>query len=71
MQQHLKTARYHRFLVSSGIKPLDALHLATAEKAEADLFCTCDDRFLKRARAVGAPLPRIVSPLELIAELTP
>ena len=59
-----------RFLVSRGIKPLDALHLATAEKAEADLFCTCDDRFLKRARVVGAPLPRIVSPLELIAELT-
>ncbi|HKV08016.1 MAG TPA: PIN domain-containing protein [Thermoanaerobaculia bacterium] len=58
-----------RFLVSRKIKPLDALHLATAERAKADCFCTCDDRFLKRARAVGAPPPRIVSPLELIAEI--
>lgn len=60
-----------RLLVSSGIKPLDALHLATAEEAKAKFFCTCDDRLLKRARAVGVPPPRIVSPLELIAEITP
>lgn len=58
-----------RFLVSSGIKPLDALHLAAAEEAKADFFCTCDDRFLKRAKAVGIPPPRVVSPLELITEV--
>jgi len=30
-----------------GIKPLDALHLASAEDAQADYFCTCDDRLFK------------------------
>ena len=33
-----------------GIKPLDALHLASAVEAQADYFCTCDDRLLRRAR---------------------
>jgi len=60
-----------RSLHSQGIKPLDALHLASAEAAEADFFCTCDDRFLKRARAFGIPPTRVVSPLELIAEVGP
>jgi predicted nucleic acid-binding protein len=51
-----------RTFEAEGIKPLDALHLASAVIAEADYFCTCDDRFLKRAKAV--------SPLELITEVT-
>lgn len=34
---------------SQGIKPLDALHLACAVEGQADYFCTCDDRFLRRA----------------------
>src|SRR5439155_5692118 len=52
-----------------GIKPLDALHLACAIDAGADYFCTCDDRFLKRARAAHSGPPKVVSPLELIAEI--
>jgi len=36
-----------RALNTIGIKPVDALHLACAEAAQADYFCTCDDR-LKR-----------------------
>ncbi len=52
-----------------GIKPLDALHLASAEEAHADYFCTCDDRFLKRARAISGLRTRVVSPIELIKEL--
>src|SRR5258706_6173590 len=60
-----------RSLHSQGIKPLDALHLASAEAAQADFFCTCDDRFLKRARALGIPPTQVVSPLELIAEVGP
>ena len=28
-----------------GFKALDALHLASAEAAQVDFFCTCDDRF--------------------------
>jgi predicted nucleic acid-binding protein len=56
-------------LNQAGIKPLDALHLACAVEAGADYFCTCDDRFLKRARAVHTGPPKVVSPLELIAEV--
>ena len=37
-------------LHAAGIKPLDALHLASALEAEVDYFCTCDDRFYKKAR---------------------
>jgi predicted nucleic acid-binding protein len=29
-----------------------ALHLACAEAAGADYFCTCDDRFLKKAQTL-------------------
>ena len=32
-------------LIKTGIKPVDALHLASAEAARADYFCTCDDKF--------------------------
>jgi predicted nucleic acid-binding protein len=59
-----------RTLHASGIKPLDALHLASALEAQADYFCTCDDRFLTRAKAVATLPTQIVSPLELIAEVT-
>lgn len=52
-----------------GIKPLDALHLASAEEAQADYFCTCDGRLLKRARAISGLRMRVVSPVELIKEL--
>jgi predicted nucleic acid-binding protein len=40
-----------RELYRLGFKPLDALHLASAEAGHADFLCTCDDRFLRRARA--------------------
>lgn len=52
--------------VKAGIKIMDALHLAAAEAAEADYFCTCDDRFLRRAKAIAGVRTVIVSPLELI-----
>jgi predicted nucleic acid-binding protein len=56
-------------LNQAGLKPLDALHLACAVDSGADYFCTCDDRLLKRARAVHSGPPKVVSPLELIAEI--
>lgn len=56
-------------LVRLGIKPLDALHLASAEKAHADCFCTCDDRMLKKAQTITHLKTRVVSPIELIEEL--
>ena len=38
-----------RLLTSLGFGPLDALHLAYAEKAEARWFVTTDDRLFRRA----------------------
>jgi predicted nucleic acid-binding protein len=39
-----------------GIAPLDALHLASAECAGADVFLTVDDRLIRKARSAGAAL---------------
>jgi predicted nucleic acid-binding protein len=58
-------------LVALGIKPLDALHLASAEQAQADYFCTCDDRLLKKARTISNLKTHIVSPMELAEEVDP
>jgi predicted nucleic acid-binding protein len=55
---------------ATGMKPLDALHLASAVEAEADFFCTRDDRLLKRAREVETGRTRVVSPLELVTEVS-
>ena len=56
-------------LEAIGIKALDALHLASAEEAGVDFFCTCDDRFLKKAKAVSDLRVQTVSPIELIEVL--
>jgi predicted nucleic acid-binding protein len=55
---------------AQAIKPVDALHLASAMAGKADYFCTCDDRFLNRAKAVNTGQIHVVSPLELITEMT-
>ena len=52
-----------------GIKPLDALHLASAQEVGVDYFCTCDDRFLKKAKRLQELNMKVVSPLELVEEL--
>lgn len=56
-------------LKASGMKPLDALHLASASISKAECFCTCDDKFLKKARNFGGLNTKAVSPTELIMEL--
>jgi predicted nucleic acid-binding protein len=61
------SAAYQRL----GLKVLDAAHLACAVHAGVDFLCTCDDRFLRRARRVGTGLTRVVTPLELIQEVKP
>ena len=58
-----------RSLQSQGIKPLDALHLASAEAAQAELFCTSDDRFFRKAVKAALPPTKVVLPIELIEEL--
>jgi len=55
--------------VERGIKPLDALHLASAEAAGVDYLCTCDDRFLKKAKQMSDLSIKIISPVALIEEL--
>ena len=54
---------------SLGIKPLDALHLASAEHAQAEYFCTCDNRLLKKAKAISGFKTKVISPIELTEEL--
>ena len=55
--------------INFGAKPLDALHLALAEAANVDYFCTCDDRLLGKARKLKDLRMKVVSPLELIQEI--
>jgi len=55
--------------MASGLKPLDVLHLASASTARADYFCTCDDKFLRKAKTLNGLDTRVVSPTELVMEL--
>lgn len=57
-------------LAIGGLKPFDALHAASALVAKADYFCTCDDKLLRRFKSLGFRSPKIVGPLELVAEIT-
>jgi predicted nucleic acid-binding protein len=52
-----------------GFKPLDALHLASAEAAQADYFCTCDDRLIKKIKTTQGLTIKAVSPIEAISEV--
>lgn len=55
--------------LSYGIKPMDALHLACAEKYSVDCFCTSDDSFLKKARAIPSLNIQTTLPLELLMKV--
>ena len=57
--------------VKRKIRPLDALHLAFACSSRADYFCTCDDKLLKKSKRLAGLVTKVVSPLELIAEVAP
>ena len=58
-----------REFLTFGIKALDALHLASAEQVKADYFCTCDDKFLKKAKSIKVLKTTAVSPIQLIDEI--
>jgi len=58
-------------LTELGFKPLDALHLASAEAAQVEYFCTCDDRLLSKAKKATGQRIKVVSPLELVQEIEP
>lgn len=51
-------------LRAAGYGPFDALHLACAEAARADVLLTTDDGFIKKAaRGIGSPLIAVRNPL--------
>ncbi len=54
---------------SSGIDPLDALHLASAEISNSDYFCTTDDKLLKKAKTLKWIQAKVIDPISLIKEI--
>ena len=63
--------RRGRLYCDNGLKVLDALHLPCAVETQANYFCTCDDRFYRRAKQLDTSQTRVVSPLELIEVIEP
>ncbi len=51
-------------LQSFGLKSYDALHLACAESAHADIFFTTDDDIVKKASNIGNIKTLVMNPLE-------
>lgn len=64
-----KIAQRAKALEQAGFKGMDALHLACAEAARVDYFCSCDDRLLRKAKGTLTLQVRVVSPLELAEEI--
>ena len=56
-------------LVTFGIRPLDALHIALAEAGNADYFCTCDDQLLRSAQRVKDLVVKAINPVDLVQEI--
>jgi predicted nucleic acid-binding protein len=52
-----------------GIKHFDSLHLALAEKAEADVLLTTDDKFIKATKKTDAKV-RVQNPANWLMEVT-
>jgi len=58
-----------REITQQGIAPLDALHLASAERAGVGWFVTCDDRILRKARAKRLTVRvKVCTPIEFVAD---
>lgn len=57
-------------LTSLGLKPLDALHVACAEKAKAEVLLTTDDSLLSKAQKNKATLKiKVENPLRWVMEV--
>ena len=56
-------------LLTLGFGPLDALHIALAEAANADYFCTCDDKLLRNATRVKDLAVKVINPVDLVQEI--
>ncbi|MBN2295056.1 MAG: PIN domain-containing protein [Pirellulales bacterium] len=58
-----------RRLEASGLKPLDALHLAFASVSKVDYFCTCDDKLFRNAKKFENLNTTVITPTQLVMEL--
>ena len=57
-------------LKRAGLKPLDALHVACAEKAKAEIFLTTDDNLLSKALKNKRTLKvKVENPLRWVMEV--
>src|SRR5262245_5593655 len=56
-------------LIQSGVKPVDALHLAFASRGNVEYFCTCDDKLRKKALRLKSLKTTAVTPLELVMKV--
>jgi predicted nucleic acid-binding protein len=65
-----KELRRTKDLQKEGFQVFDALHLACAESAKADVFLSTDDRLLKLAKRVSKRLKvRVMNPLTWVEEM--
>lgn len=53
-------------LEQAGVKQVDALHVAAAEKAQCEIFLACDDRLLHRYQGSW----RAMNPVNFVPEFT-
>jgi len=53
-------------IVATGLKALDALHIACAQALECEYFLTVDKGILKKADAIGGI--RIMNPIDFVVE---
>lgn len=65
---NIKIKKLAEMLSTSGLMPLDALHLASAEYSGADYFCTCDDKLISKVKKLKVNV-KVVTPIELIGEI--
>lgn len=55
-----------KILEQVGVKQVDALHVAAAEKAQCEVFLACDDRLLRRYQGSL----RAMNPVNFVLEIT-
>ena len=58
-----RVERRAKELEAAGVKPVDALHAASAEVSGAQYFLTCDDRFIRRYKG---PLA-VMNPVDFLS----
>jgi predicted nucleic acid-binding protein len=57
-----------RQFIQVDFKAFDALHVATAEAANVDVFLTTDDKFLKYAERISIHIP-VMNPVNWLMEV--